>query len=80
MSNTGRFYVRHGGRTFIVEPISNHPDRNADWTNGGIDKIKGGAIRPEDSIIKDDEVITTLGPGESPLSFINNLLREDDKS
>lgn len=75
MSKTGRFYVKKDGRTFIVEPISNHPDRNADWTNGGIDPIKGGAIKPEDSIITDEQLIVVLGPGESPLSAINKILK-----
>ena len=82
MSNTGRFYVHKDGRTFVVEPISKHANRNSGWKNGlkDSDMAKGGAVHPDDSIIKDDEFknIVTLGPGVSPLSYIDKLLKEKD--
>ena len=79
MSATGRYFVHIGSRTFVVEPISSNPDRNADWTNGGIDKIKGGAVTEENSLISQSDSIShlvTLGPGESPESYIENLLKK----
>jgi hypothetical protein len=79
MSNTGRFYVTQNGRTFLVEPISNHAMRNADW--GATDTTNlpiGGSVHPDDSIITDENFknIVTLPPGTSPLSYIEELLNK----
>ena len=78
MSKTGRFYIRHENRLFCVEPISKYADRNADWNNGikASDLPEGGAIHPSDSIItnKNFKNIHMLKEGESPLSFVKNLV------
>lgn len=79
MSKTGRFYVCKGGRTFLVEPVSEHSMRNADWGKTDTTNLPiGGAIHPDDSIITDENFtnIVTLGPGVSPLSYIEKLLEE----
>ena len=76
MKNTGVFYVQKGDRLFRVEPISKHADRNADWgTTDTTNLPEGGAIHPDDSIIRDGQFknIMTLGPGISPLSAIDKL-------
>ena len=74
MSKTGTHIVKIKGRTFIIEPINEFPERNADWTNGGIDRIKGGAIKPEDSQITEEQHVITLPPGVSPYSFIEKYI------
>ncbi len=78
MSKTGRFYIRHEGRLFCVEPVSKYADRNADWDNGikTTDLPNGGAIQPNDSVITDKHFknIQMLKQGESPLSFIKNMV------
>lgn len=82
MSKTGTFYIRHEGRLFCVEPISKHAGRNADWENGikKSDLPTGGAIHPDDSVItdKDFKNIQVLGKGVSPLSFIKNLIKDEE--
>jgi hypothetical protein len=55
MSNTGRFYVKQNGRTFLIEPISNHAMRNADWGSTDTTNLPiGGSVHPDDSIITDE--------------------------
>lgn len=77
MSNTGRYTV-HGkdGRTFVVEPISLHANRNADWGSTDTTNLPiGGAVHPDDSIITEDKFknIITLGPGVSPEGYIDQI-------
>jgi hypothetical protein len=85
--STGRYsVVTKGGRRFTVEPIAERNQKiNGDaFTNGGIDgsgvkttKDKGGAVRPEDSIITEENGynnIVTLPPSVSPNNFIDRLL------
>lgn len=38
----------------VIEPINEHPDRNADWQKGMSNLPKGGAIKEEDSIITEE--------------------------
>ena len=80
MGKYGRFYVKKGDRLFLVEPISENANRNADWNNGlkKADMAKGGAVHPDESIITDDKFknIVTLGPGESPLGYIDQMCDE----
>lgn len=82
MSTTGRYFVRdrQSGRVFCVEPINRRDQKLDDviWTNGGIDAVRGGAIREEDSIITPEngfQNIQYLPPGTSPDSFIEMLVR-----
>jgi hypothetical protein len=79
--STGRFYVKQNGRTFLVEPISEHSLRNAAWGQTDTTNLPiGGAVHPDDSIITDANFknIITLPPGVSPLGYIESLL-EDKK-
>ena len=82
---TGRFIVRSAktNKTYYVETLD-EGERN-DW--GDLDpvtkKMQGsygdkykGSIRPEESMITKEngfEKIHTLGPGESPLDYINRI-------
>lgn len=82
MSTTGRYYVRdrRTGRVFCVEPINRRDQKLDDviWTNGGIDAVRGGALREEDSIITAENGftgITYLPPGTSPDSYIDMLVK-----
>lgn len=47
------FYDKDGKLIKVIEPISEFPDRNADWDNGIDHKNmpEAGAIKEEDSII-----------------------------
>jgi len=89
MSDTGRYYVKAGDRTFVVEPIDNTLGKGRKkW--GDIDPASGevqgsygnksiGAIHEDDSIITKEngfDEIYEIGPGESPDSFINKLLKQ----
>ncbi len=85
MSTTGRYYVRdrQSGRVFCVEPINRRDQKLDDvrWTNGGIDAVRGGAVREEESVITPEKGfrnITYLPPGTSPDSFIEMLVRGSD--
>lgn len=93
MSDTGRYYVKVGERTFCVEPIDNTLGKGRQkW--GDIDPatktVSGtygdknlGAIHEEDSIITKEngyDEIHFIGPGESPDSFINNLLKNNKQN
>jgi hypothetical protein len=83
--SSGRYYViTKSGRKFCVEPIAER-DQKIDghvFTNGGIsgDDVKnkqlGGAIREEESIIKEGygfRSAFTLPAGHSPNGFIESL-------
>lgn len=81
MSTTGRYFVRdpRSGRVFCVEPINRRDQKLDDqqWTNGGIDQVRGGAIHEDDSIITPENgftSITYLNPGTSPDGFIEMLI------
>jgi hypothetical protein len=81
MSTTGRYFVRdrRSGRVFCVEPINRRDQKLDDvgWTNGGIDPVRGGAVREEDSVITPENGfrnITVLPPGSSPDGYIEMLL------
>jgi len=83
--HTGRFIVKSlkTGKTYYIEPIDNN--NRVDW--GDLDpvtkKMTGsygtkykGSIKPEESMITKEngfDKIYTLGPGESPLSYIERL-------
>ncbi|HEX2204196.1 MAG TPA: hypothetical protein VHG91_12890 [Longimicrobium sp.] len=82
MSTTGRYFVRdhRSGRVFCVEPINRRDQKLDDkgWENGGIDLVRGGAVREEDSIITPENGfvgITYLDPGTSPEGYIETLLK-----
>jgi hypothetical protein len=81
MSTTGRYFVRdqRSGRVFCVEPINRRDQKLDDkqWTNGGIDQVRGGAVLDDESIITPEngfKNITYLPPGTSPDGFIEMLL------
>jgi hypothetical protein len=81
MSTTGRYFVRdqRSGRVFCVEPINRRDQKLDDqqWTNGGIDQVRGGAVPEDESIIRPEngfKNITYLPPGTSPDGFIQMLL------
>lgn len=85
---TGRFIVKslRTGRTYYVETLDE--GEMTDW--GDLDpvtkKMTGayglkhkGSVRPEESLITKEngfEKIHTLGPGESPLDYINRIDEE----
>ena len=82
MSTTGRYFIRdrQSGRLFCVEPINRRDQKLDDliWTNGGIDAVRGGAVRDEDSIITPENGftgITYLPPGTSPDAYIETLVK-----
>lgn len=78
MSKDGRFYVTIDGRKFCVEPIG--PQRMADWGGYNSEQSKyPGAIKEEESIITEENGFTnivTLRPGESPVDYIERLVKE----
>lgn len=85
MSESGRYFVRdrRTGRTFCVEPISERNQKIDDlqWSNGGIQRVHGGSVTEEESIITPEngfENITYLPPGTSPEGYIEMLLRQDE--
>ena len=87
MSDTGRqFYTDlKTGKRYVIEVIDNSRGKGSNW--GDLDpatkKVTGsygnkhiGSIHEDDSIITKEngfDEIYTLGPGESPYSFIDNL-------
>lgn len=86
MSTTGRYFYRDrkSGRLFCVEPISERAQKLEDrqWSNGGIDQVRGGSIREDESIILAENGftgITYLPPGTSPDAFIQALLEGQAK-
>ena len=80
MSKTGRQTVMVEGRTFIVEAISDHPDRGGDWGKTDLSNHPlGGAIMEDESVITEEngfKNIIKLGVGESPYSAIERLLEK----
>ncbi len=82
MSTTGRYFYHDAktGRTFCVEPVSFRAQKQeeATWTNGGIDTVRRGSIREDESVITAENGfthITFLPPGVSPDGFIEALIR-----
>ena len=82
---TGRFIVRSSktGKTYFVEPIDG--DERTVWGDynpatktfetGNYGKYKG-SVRPSESMITEEngfEKIHSLGPGESPLDYIERI-------
>jgi len=81
MSTTGRYFIRdlRSGRVFCVEPINRRDQKLDDlnWSNGGIDPVRGGAVAEADSIITPENGfhgITYLPPGTSPDGYVEMLL------
>lgn len=81
MSTTGRYFLRdrRTGRLFCIEPLSERAQKLEDkqWSNGGIDQVRGGSIREEESIILPENGftgITYLPPGTSPDAYIQALV------
>jgi hypothetical protein len=85
---TGRFIVKSikTGKTYFVEPMDS--DEKTVWGDynpatkkfetGNYGKYKG-SIKPSESMITKEngfEKIHTLGPGESPLDYINRIDEE----
>lgn len=83
MSAYGVFTVVKNGRVFKVEPISEHAERGADWGNTDMsNRPIGGAVHPDDSTITAENGFTnivTLDKGESPLGYIDELIRKEEK-
>jgi hypothetical protein len=82
MSTTGRYFIRdrESGRVFCVEPINRRDQKldDVNWTNGGIDPVRGGAVAEEDSIITPENgfhAIVHLPPGTSPDGYVEMLLK-----
>jgi hypothetical protein len=85
-AETGRYLVidQKTGRKFLVEPIG---DPHIGWGDVNVvtKKLEGdygdkyqGSIREEESIITEDngfKNIKTLKIGESPMNYINELLK-----
>lgn len=82
---TGRFIVKseRTGKTYFVEPIDG--DERTVWGDynpatktfetGNYGKYKG-SVRPSESMITEEngfEKIHSLGPGESPLDYIERI-------
>ena len=86
---TGRFIVKSykTGKTYFVEAIDgkektvwgDYNPTTKDFETSNYGKYKG-SIRPEESMITEDNPlfgkIHTLGPGESPLDYINRIDNE----
>lgn len=91
MSDTGRYYVKVGERTFCVEPIDNTAGKGRKhWgdidpatktVTGNYGNKSIGAIHEDDSIITKEngyDEIYNIGIGESPDSFIQRLLKNEE--
>lgn len=76
-SQSGRFYIvdKQSGRKFLVEPIGKP---RTDFGDSIINQHQEpGSIDKKDSIITEEnnfKNIKTLNIGESPISYINQLL------
>ncbi len=88
MSETGRYYIERNGRTFLVEPIDNSQGRGkSTWgdINPATGVIEGnygnkevGSVTESESILTEEngfKNIVTLGKGESPDAYIDNLIK-----
>lgn len=62
MSKTGRIlhYDLNGKLKKVVEPINEHPERNADWKIGVSNLPIDGSIKEEDSIITEENGFTNI--------------------
>lgn len=64
MSKTGRYGVydlKTGKLEKVVEPINQHPERNADWGKTDTTNLPElGAIKEEDSIITEENGFTNI--------------------
>lgn len=87
MSESGRFYVKKDGRTFIVEPIDNSQglgrkkwgdiDPATKTVTGDYGNKSVGAVTEQESIITKENGYNDIhyaGVGESPDSFIDKIL------
>ncbi len=56
MSKTGRYFIcdLNGKVEKVVEPINEHPKRNADWKIGVSNLPTDGSITEEESIITEE--------------------------
>ena len=85
---TGRFIVKSlvTGKTYFVEPIDegerstwgDYDPASKTFQTGAYGKYTGG-VKPENSMITEEngfDKIHTLGPGESPLDYINRIDNE----
>ena len=85
MGQYGRYAVYDpiSGRKFVIEPISRFAEKGADWGKTDLsNRPIGGAVHPDDSIITEDngfKNIVVLGPGESPMSAINSILKDTSR-
>ena len=83
--DTGRFIVKSmkTGKTYFVEPIDegertewgDYNPITKDFETSNYGKYKG-SVRPEESMIREEngfDKIHTLGPGESPLDYIEKI-------
>lgn len=89
MNNTGRYYIVDfkTGRKFCIEPLLDGEHTNWGDLNPSTKKIEGsygekyiGAIDRKDTIITENngfKNIIELKPGESPDSYIQELLRNN---
>lgn len=90
--DTGRFVVKSlkTGKTYFIEPIDG--GERIDWgdINPATKKIEGdygtkhkGAIKESESLITEEngfKNIVTLGPGYSPLDYIEQLEKNASKT
>lgn len=89
MSNTGRFYYTHKGRTFCIEPIDNSAGKGkAVWgdLNPATGKIEGDyGVKNRGSVTESESIITKengyddihySGIGVSPIKYIEWLMRD----
>ena len=88
MSETGRYFIRSGNRTFCIEPIDNTLGKGKrQWgdVNPATKEVEGnfgnksvGAIHEKDSIITEEngvKNIETLPAGKSPEGYIEYLTK-----
>lgn len=80
MSNTGRYRVRlPSGRIFEIEPVEDRV-RGKDWGwYEGLVPAKGGAVRPEDSVIT-PATHRNIQIVANPTDVIEAALRDDEKA
>lgn len=93
MSDSGRFYITRGGRTFCVEPIDNSEGKGkAKWgdLNPATGVIEGnygsknrGSITEEESIITKENGYNDIhytGVGVSPIKYIEWLVANEKQN
>jgi len=90
MSDSGRYFITDikSGRKFCIEPIGDDRNNWGDYDpvtkkyTGDYGQKHRGSIDESDSIITEEngfKNIVTLGPGESPDSYIEKLLKDASK-